>query len=107
MQLAQVAVDGAVSPLLGRAKLVLRHPNHTGMVMDQLTLLYTPMKMVSDITVRHGEALVLRAEGSIALSQDPSISFDFMRANVQELTVSMTDTDGGSWTHTFPVSPQS
>jgi sulfur-oxidizing protein SoxY len=107
MQLAQVSVDGAASPSLGHAKLDLKHPNHTGMVMDQLTLLYTPIKMVSEIIVRHGEDLVFRAEGSIALSQDPSISFDFKRASVQDLTVSMTDTDGGSWIRTFPISPQS
>jgi len=50
---------------------------------------------------------VFRTEGSIALSQDPSIVFDFKRTNVQDLTVTAKDTDGGSWVRTFPVSPQS
>ncbi len=107
MKLAQVPAEGVASPLLGRARIDLSHPNHTGMVMDQMTLLYTPMKMVSEITVAHGHDLVFRTEGSIALSQDPSISFDFKRANVQDLTVTMKDTDGGSWTRTFPIGPQS
>lgn len=107
MQLAQLPGDGAASSLLGRAKLDLRHPNHTGMVLDQQTLFYIPIKMVSEITVKHGADLVFRADGSIALSQDPSISFDFKRTNVQDLTVTMKDTDGGSWTRTFPLGPQS
>jgi sulfur-oxidizing protein SoxY len=107
MQMAQLPADGVASPMLAQAKLDLSHPNHTGMVMDQQTLLYTPIRMVSEITVRHGGDLVFRTEGSIALSQDPSIVFDFRRTNVQDLTVTAKDTDGGSWVRTFPVSPQS
>jgi sulfur-oxidizing protein SoxY len=107
MQMAQLPADGVASPVLAHAKLDLSHPNHTGMVMDQQTLLYTPIRMVSEIAVKHGGDLVFRTEGSIALSQDPSIVFDFKRTNVQDLTVTAKDTDGGSWVHTFPVSPQS
>ena len=107
MQMAQLPADGVASPMLGHAKLDLSHPNHTGMVMDQQTLLYTPIKMVSEITVKHGGDLVFRTEGSIALSQDPSIVFDFQRRNVQDLTVTMKDTDGGRWVRTFPIGPQS
>ena len=107
MQMAQLPADGVASPMLGHAELDLSHPNHTGMVMDQQTLLYTPIKMVSEITVKHGDDLVFRTEGSIALSQDPSIVFDFQRRNVQDLTVTMKDTDGGRWVRTFPIGPQS
>ena len=107
MQMAQLPADGIASPMLGHAELALSHPNHTGMVMDQQTLLYTPIKMVSEITVKHGDDLVFRTEGSIALSQDPSIVFDFQRRNVQDLTVTMKDTDGGRWVRTFPIGPQS
>lgn len=106
MTFAPLAGDKA-TPVLGRARLDTSHPNHTGMVMDQQTLLYTPIKMVSEIDVRQGKDVVFRVEGSIALSQNPSITFDFKRANVQQLDVSMKDTDGGSWTHSFPVGPQS
>ncbi len=53
MQFAQLPAEGIASPLLGLAKLDVSHPNHTGMVMDQQTLLYTPIKMVSEITVKH------------------------------------------------------
>jgi sulfur-oxidizing protein SoxY len=106
MTLAQIPMANATS-VLGRARIDASHPNHTGMVMDQQTLLYTPIKMVSEMSVRHGGEIVFTMQGSIALSQNPSVTFDFKRTNVSDLTVSMKDTDGGSWTRTFPVGPQS
>jgi sulfur-oxidizing protein SoxY len=107
MTLAPVAATGGATPVLARAKLNLRHPNHTGMVMDQQTLLYTLMKMVSDIRVQSGDDLILAVEGSIALSQDPVIEFDYPRGGHHEMTVTFKDTDGGAWTRTFQKGPQS
>lgn len=107
MKLSPVADAKAVSSAQPKAQLVLRHPNHTGMVMDQQTLLYTPMKMVSDIAVRQGGELVFTATGSIALSQDPNLIFDYPRNTAAEMTVTFKDTDGAEWTRTLPVQPQS
>lgn len=108
MEYASAQTDGAASSILTRAKIKVSHPNHTGMVMDQITLLYTPMKMVSEITVKQGDEEVFRAEGSIALSQDPMIEFDMKRStSASELSVTMKDTDGGAWTKTFPIGPAS
>lgn len=108
MDYAAAQSDGAASSILTRGKVKISHPNHTGMVMDQITLLYTPMKMVSEISVKQGDELVFRAEGSIALSQDPMIEFDMKRStSASELSVTMKDTDGGSWTKTFPIGPAS
>ncbi|MGQ0455487.1 MAG: quinoprotein dehydrogenase-associated SoxYZ-like carrier [Hyphomicrobium sp.] len=97
----------ATSNATAKAQLVLRHPNHTGMVMDQQTLLYTPMKMVSEVAVRQGGELVFTAVGSIALSQDPSLIFDYDKGGATEMTVTFKDTDGGEWSRSFPVGPQS
>lgn len=107
MTLAPVVATGGVTPVLARAKLNLRHPNHTGMVMDQQTLLYTLMNMVSEIRVQSGDDLILGVEGSIALAQDPMIEFDYPRAGHQEIKVTFKDTDGGAWTRTFQMGPQS
>jgi len=65
------------------------------------------MKMVSEVTVRQGEAEIFRAEGSIALSQNPMIEFDYNRNGADTAVVAMKDTDGGSWTKTFPLGPKS
>jgi sulfur-oxidizing protein SoxY len=107
MQFAEVANSSATSTALVGGKIDLNHPNHTGMVMDQQTLLYTPMKMVAEITVRHGQDLIFTAEGSIAFSQNPIVEFDFKRSGAAEIGVTMKDTDGGTWSHKFPVVPQS
>lgn len=98
--------DPAASSRSPTAELVLRHPNHTGMVMDQQTLLYTPMKMVSEIDVRQDDELVFSAAGSIALSQDPKFQFDYDISRGTDMTVTFKDTDGGIWTQEFPLGPQ-
>jgi sulfur-oxidizing protein SoxY len=107
MQLSEVKVADAATPAFGRAKLDLNHPNHTGMVMDQQTLLYTLMNMISEVSVRQGDEVVFTAEGSIALSQNPQIEFDFKRGGSQEFEVTFKDTNGGVWTKKFQISPQS
>ena len=107
MQYAQLAGASTASGVVSMGKIDLSHPNHTGMVMDQQTLLYTPVKFVEEIKVRQGDETVFTAEGSIALSQNPHIEFDMKRNGASELEVSARDIDKGSWTAKFPVAPQS
>jgi sulfur-oxidizing protein SoxY len=107
MNLSELPGDEKVSSATARARIDLNHPNHTGMVMDQITLLYTPMKMVSEVTVRQGDEDIFRAEGSIAFSQNPQIEFDFKRNGAETAEVTMKDTDGGTWTKSFPLAPKS
>ncbi len=107
MQFAEVAAASAATKAAARGKIDLNHPNHTGMVMDQQTLLYTPMKMVSEIAVHQGDDVIFTAEGSIAFSQNPVVEFDFKRTGAQNVDVTMKDTDGGVWSGKFPVGPQS
>lgn len=108
MSFEPIVADGVATSIHMGGRIKLSHPNHTGMVMDQITLLYTPIKMVSEITVKQGEEQVFTAEGSIALSQDPMIEFDMKRStSASELEVTMKDTDGGSWSKKFPVGPAS
>ena len=107
MKFTQLPNAGTSSSSLQRARVDFSHPNHTGMVMDQQTLLYTPMMMVSEITVKQGGELIFRAEGSIAFSQNPMIEFDMKRNGASEVEVTLKDTDGGSWSQKFPVNPES
>jgi sulfur-oxidizing protein SoxY len=107
MSLTEVKAADAATTALGLAKADFNHPNHTGMVMDQQTLLYTQMKMVSEVSVRQGGETLFSAEGSIAFSQNPMIEFEFKRGGSQDFEVTLKDTDGGAWTKTFQISPQS
>lgn len=99
------APSGPVSTSSLRLKLSLSHPNHTGMVLDQQTLLYTPLRMVEQIIVRRGEETMVKIAGSIGLKEDPEVIFESSR-NAQSLTVDVLDTDGAVFTRTFPLEPQ-
>ena len=107
MKYEQVAGASTASGVLSHGKIELSHPNHTGMVLDQQTLLYTPVKFVDEIKVKQGEEPVFSVEGSIALSQNPHIEFDMKRNGATEVEVSARDIDNGTWTAKFPVAPQS
>jgi sulfur-oxidizing protein SoxY len=107
MALTDVPSQVAASSINHRVRLELSHPNHTGMVLDQITLLYTPLKMVREMAVRQGDDVVFTMEGSIALNENPVIEFDFPRNGSQTLSVTATDTDGATYTRTFHIGPNS
>lgn len=92
-----------MTELRPKARLTLSHPNHTGMVLDQISLLYIPLQMVSDIEVRQGQDLVFTMQGSITLSQDPKIDFDYRVNGATELHVTARDSKGGTWSQSFPI----
>ena len=103
MSLAHLGASKAMTQLRPKAKLTVSHPNHTGMVLNQLTLLYIPLKMVSNIEVRQGDDLVFAMTGSITMSQDPVVDFDYRVNGAERLHVTAKDTDGGEWTKAFPI----
>ena len=53
------------------------HPQSTGMQINQITMLYTPMRYVSAVEVKHGDEKLFDFEGSMTRSQNPRISFDY------------------------------
>ena len=76
------------------AQLLISHPNHTGMQMDQITRHYVPAYFVNNIEVRYGDEPVLRVESDISLSEDPSIHFYYTPAEPAELSVKVTRQQG-------------
>ena len=73
------------------AQLLISHPNHTGMQMDQISHLYVPAYFVNNIQVRYGDEPVLTVESDISLSEDPSIHFYYTPEEPAELSVTVTD----------------
>lgn len=107
MQLADMHSKSARTEINHRVKLSLSHPNHTGMQLDQLTLLYIPLRMVNHVDARLGNDQVFSMDGSITLSENPVIEFDYKLNGADKLDVTMTDTAGASWHKTFPLGPAS
>jgi sulfur-oxidizing protein SoxY len=85
------------------AQIMIRHPNNSGLQMDQLTRLYTPAFFVRDLTVSQGDALVLRMESGISLSEDPNIRFAYRPNGASVLRAEAIDTDNHRFAGEWPV----
>lgn len=84
------------------AQLQLRHPNYSGMQMDQVTRLYTPAWFVDHLSVKQGERLIFALEGGISLSEDPTFRFTY-RPDGKPVEVEARDSNGNTYSKTFPA----
>jgi sulfur-oxidizing protein SoxY len=87
----------------GEAQVQVRHPNNSGLQMDQVTRLYTPAWFVESLSVRQGDTPLFSMTGGISVSEDPTFRFSFA-GNGEPVTVAAKDTDGNTFTQTFPAS---
>ena len=85
------------------ARLTVNHPNHTGMVLDQLTLFYVPLRIITDMEVMQGDERVLAMRGSITMSQNPVVDFDYRVNGAETMHVLVRDSSGASWERSFPI----
>jgi sulfur-oxidizing protein SoxY len=58
-----------------RAKLLISHPNSSGLQMDQVTRNYIPADFMQTLDVTYNGEQVFRLESDIAISEDPSFNF--------------------------------
>lgn len=85
------------TPIMQEAQVMIRHPNYSGMQMNQLTGLYIPAKYVQNIEVKRGEEVVFTMEGGISLSENPNIRFTYAGGG-GDMVVTAKDTDGKVFT---------
>ena len=88
---------------LGEAQLMIRHPNYSGLQMDQLTGYYIPAHFVRKIDIHQGNKLLLSIEGAISLSEDPTVRFDYRRQGETKLRARVEDTDENVFSGSWPV----
>lgn len=86
------------SPLMQEAQVMIRHPNYSGMQMNQLTGLYIPAKYVQSMEVKRGEETIFTMEGGISLSENPNIRFTYATGVDSDIVVTAKDTDGTVFT---------
>ena len=89
-----------------QAQLMIRHPNFSGMQMDQLTRMYTPMRFVQTVDVTYEGEKVLHVDGDISLSTDPVIGFSFVPKGPGQMKVMARDSDGAQFEHSFDLPAQ-
>lgn len=78
---------------LNRMDLDISHPSHSGMQMDQISLLFIPMRYVETVDIDLDGAGYVEMTGSISLSENPRVGLAVPR-RTQTVDVTMTDTDG-------------
>jgi sulfur-oxidizing protein SoxY len=83
------------------AQIMIRHPNNSGLQMDQLTHLYIPAFFVNELRVWQDDKPLLSMEGGISISENPNIRFTFVPKDAKRFRVEAKDTDGhlfeGEW----------
>ncbi len=90
---------------LREAELLVRHPNYTGMQMDQLTRLYVPAHFVNHIRIWHGDDLLLSIEGGISISENPEFRFDYRPTDASSFRAEVDDSEGQSFKREWPATP--
>jgi sulfur-oxidizing protein SoxY len=85
------------------ATLIVRHPNFSGMQMNQVTRDYTPARYVDKLDVTHGDQLVFHLDGDISIASNPVIHFGIKPDGKGPVTVAATDNQGGRWEHRFEL----
>ena len=80
------------SDALPEAQIMLRHPQNSGLQMDQLTRLYVPPFFIDNLNIWQGDDLVVAMEGGIAISEDPNIRFNYRPNGAAGFRVEAIDT---------------
>ena len=84
------------------AQLMIRHPNYSGMQMDQVTRLYVPAHFVSSVRILQGEDLLLTIESGISISANPEFRFDYRQNGASEFRAEVRDNEGRAFSETWP-----
>jgi len=87
------------------ATLMVRHPNFSGMQMNQVSRDYTPARYIDKLTVSAGDQTVFTLTGDISIASNPVINFAF-KPDGKPIQVAASDNQGGRWQHSFnPPAP--
>ncbi len=82
-----------------QAQLVIEHPNHSGLAMDQLSRQFTPAHYVRKVDVRYRGQPVFSADVDFSISENPNFRFYFLPdATGGELSATVLDSQERSFT---------
>jgi sulfur-oxidizing protein SoxY len=87
------------------AVVMIKHPNNTGMQMDQETHLYIPARYVETLRVTQGKDLVFAMTGGISISENPNFRFDYISNGSGEMDVKAEDTKGTKFAKNGTIEP--
>jgi sulfur-oxidizing protein SoxY len=79
------------------AVVMIKHPNNTGMQMNQETHLYIPARYIENLRVSQGKDLIFGVTGGISISENPNFRFDYVSNGSGEMSVKAVDTKGAKF----------
>ena len=88
------------------AKLLVSHPNYSGLQIDQLSRNYIPADFMQTLEVSYNGSSVFRLESDISISEDPGFNFSFRPADATVpgvLRAETLDSNQRSFTQSWPV----
>jgi sulfur-oxidizing protein SoxY len=85
------------------AQIMLRHPQNSGLQMDQLTRLYIPPFFIENLKVWQGDELMVTMDGGIAIAEDPNIRFNYQPNGAADFRVEAVDTAKHIFKSEWPV----
>lgn len=92
MRFRQFATAAAASAPQ-QAQIMIRHPNNSGLQMDQVTHYYIPAFFVNELKVWQGNDLVLAMTGGISISENPTVRFTFVPNGAPSFRAQAVDTE--------------
>lgn len=84
------------------AQLMIRHPNNSGLQMDQIARTYVPAFFVRELSVTAGDDLLFRMQGGISISENPNFRFTYSGAANEPIAVEAIDTDENAFRGSWP-----
>jgi sulfur-oxidizing protein SoxY len=97
----------AATQLRRRAQLDIKHPQNTGLEMNQVTMMFIALRFITRMEVRQGDQLVWTMDAGMTLSENPRIVFDYWVNGAGRLRVRTEDTRHAVWEQSFPIGSSS
>ena len=85
------------------AQILVKHPNNSGLQVDDITLLRVPPHYVQTMKVTYNGATVFDLVSDISLSSDPSIHFTFIPEEEGELEANVVDSKQMKFTQKWAI----
>jgi sulfur-oxidizing protein SoxY len=82
------------SAAIQEAQVMIKHPNSSGMQMDQLTGLYIPAHFVDKVEVKTGGKVIFTMTGGISISENPNFRFTYQGNPSDVMSVEAEDSKG-------------
>ncbi|WP_428541079.1 quinoprotein dehydrogenase-associated SoxYZ-like carrier [Profundibacter sp.] len=101
-RLVSLANGTKAGPQPVKATVAFSHPSHSGLQMNQITLLYLPARFIETVKFATDDAPMFTMTGSISISEDPALSV-VLPAGSGTLSVDMVDTDGAAFHQLFSL----